>query len=466
MKILIVFIILMTIPFSAFAWKGKVVAVDSATSLIILKDGTDPIKVHISQIKQSSHVDAAKAQLETSNIALMKDVTVKTVKNISKNEIEANVILDGANLNEKLVAAGVAFKVSEPDNPAPVESQPLDQKSAEETTINPSMDSTPNEQSASEEVADANKPDAQEIISELSEPKPQLTEERAPQQIFDAPPPRQSYKAPAVRYVQVQHQPQQLGFWPSRPAPVATLPYAATPESEAQYDTTSASTAAPFAIAGEEASSMKQAGDIAREEQELAVRVSKRSPIKKNKGFFTSKKRSETFVGASLGTQYTTKQKSDVPYSSFGPGGGLGVRHFFPSGLGLGGDLLISGTSGASGTIAASSNATNGTSYDYKSKSFMTYSFTGSLLYRFYADSSFSPYIAAHGGYTFFDFPATEFGLSDGAPVAGGGLGFLYEFDSGFTIGSDVRYLKTFGTKAHDPDGFLNTTINFGYTFN
>ena len=163
-----------------------------------------------------------------------------------------------------------------------------------------------------------------------------------------------------------------------------------------------------------------------------------------------------------MGTQYTTKSESEVPYSSFGPGGGLGVRHFFPSGLGLGGDLTVSGTSG---TIAATSNATNGTSYDYKSKRFMTYSFTGSLLYRFYADSSFSPYIAAHGGYTFFDFPATEFGLSDGAPVAGGGLGFLYEFDSGFTIGSDVRYLKTFGTKKHDPTGFLHTTINFGYTF-
>ncbi len=444
MRILTIFIILMTIPFSAFAWNGKVVAVDSATSLVILKDGTDPIKVHIAQIKQSSHIDEAKAQLETSNIALMKDVVVKTVKNISKNEIEANVILDGVNLDEKLVEAGIAYKIGEPDTPAPVESQSLDQKTAE--------------------VADTNKPNAQEIISELSVPKPDLVEERATKQAFAVPPSKQTYRAPAVRYVQVQHQPQQLGFWPSRPAPAVVTPYLAAPALETQYDVSSATTAAPFAIAGTGAT-MQQAGDIAKEEQELAVRVSKRSPVKKNKGFFTAKKKSETFVGASFGTQYATKSESEVPYSSFGPGGGLGVRHFFPSGFGLGGDLTVSGTSGTTGTIAATSNATNGTSYDHKSKSFMTYSFTGSLLYRFYADSSFSPYIAAHGGYTFFDFPATEFGLSDGAPVAGGGLGFLYEFDSGFTIGSDVRYLKTFGTKKHDPDGFINTTVNFGYTF-
>lgn len=98
-------------------------------------------------------------------------------------------------------------------------------------------------------------------------------------------------------------------------------------------------------------------------------------------------------------------------------------------------------------------------------KNFDTYSLTAALLYRFYTGTNFSSYVAGHAGYSLFSFPSTVFHLSDGAPSVGAGAGFFYKFDSGFTIGGDLRYLGHIGTKSDDPDGYLGTMFNIGYTF-
>ncbi|SME94907.1 outer membrane beta-barrel protein [Desulfovibrio gilichinskyi] len=430
MRVLTFFILLLTIPLTAQAWQGKVIAVDDPTTLVVLKDGQYPIKIKLSGIEPAPDIKSSKGKLECSGIALMKDVDVNEIGKDANNIVLADVTIDGLGLAQELIKAGVAKQTGQISAGTP----PI----------------------AQVETA----PTSNEIISELSEDtqsnsdseKQYATPEPLPQSVPANP--------PVIRYVQVQEQPQQLGFWPARQIKTVPLQVAPSPSLTENYATDpndATSLPAP--------STMTKPGDIADQDYNLAVSVKQSRPHKKKAGFFVPKKKSETFIGAAIGTQYSTKSKTDVPYSSFGPSGGLAIRHFYPSGFGLGGDMLISGTSGRSGTIAASSNATNSTSYDYKSKSFNTYTFTASLLYRFYTDSKFSPYIAAQGGYSFFGYPNTDFSLSDGAPVAGGGLGFLYEFDSGFTIGSDVRYLKTFGTKSDDPDGFLNTTINLGYTF-
>ncbi len=430
MRILTFFILLLTIPLTAQAWQGKVIAVDGPTTLVVLKDGQHPVKIKLSGIAPAPGVESSKGKLECSGIALMKDVDVNEKGKDAKNIILADVTIDGQGLAEELIKAGVASQIGQ---------------------------ITPNTQPiAPDELA----PTSTEMISELSgdTQSPSVAQRQYAQP--EALPQSVQVSPPAIRYVQVQEAPQQLGFWPARQ--VKTVPLQVEPSSGL---TTNYATDSNEVTASSASSTMKKPGDIANQDYDLAVNVKKSRPHQKKTGFFIPKKKSETFIGAALGTQYSTKSKKDVPYSSFGPSGGLAIRHFYPSGLGVGGDMLISGTSGRSGSIDASSNATNSTSYDYKSKSFNTYTFTASLLYRFYTDSKFSPYIAAQGGYSFFGYPNTDFSLSDGAPVAGGGLGFIYEFDSGFTLGSDVRYLKTFGTKSGDPDGFLNTTINFGYTF-
>ncbi|WP_291327559.1 outer membrane beta-barrel protein [Desulfovibrio sp. UCD-KL4C] len=427
MRILTFFIFLLTIPLTAQAWQGKVIAVDGPTTLVVLKDGQHPVKIKLSGIDPAPNVEVSKGKLECSGIALMKDVDVNEIGKDANNIILADVAIDGQGLAQKLIKAGVAT------GPVSPVTQPI----------------------RPDELA----PTSNEMISELSgDTQSRLTAQRQYTQP-ETLPQSISVSSPTIRYIQVQEQPQ-LGFWPARQVKAVPLQVEPSHGLTENYLTDSNETTASAV-----SSAMKNPGDIANKDYDLAVSVKKSRTHRKKTGFFIPKKKSETFIGAALGTQYSTKSKKDVPYSSFGPSGGLSIRHFYPSGLGIGGDMLISGTSGRSGTIDASSNATNSTSYDYKSKSFNTYTFTASLLYRFYTDSKFSPYIAAQGGYSFFGYPNTDFSLSDGAPVAGGGLGFLYEFDSGFTIGSDVRYLKTFGTKSDDPDGFLNTTINLGYTF-
>lgn len=433
MRILTLFIILFTIPLTAQAWQGKVIAVDGPTSLVILKDGQSPVKIKLFGITPDPDVETSKGKLECSGIALMKDVDVHEIGTSDNDVILADVTINGHGLAQDLLNAGVAKK----NGQVSTEPQPVAHQ-------NINTGSTSNE-----------------IISELTDSTQPDSDSQKLTSTYKPLPKRVPVSHTVIRYVQVQEQPQQLGFWPARQvksAPQPVEPYSG--------ETTGYATDTSEIATSPVSSAMIKPGDIANRDYNLAVSIKKARPHNAKKGFFIPTKKSKTFIGGAIGAQYSTKSKTDVPYSSFGPSGGLAIRHFFPSGFGLGGDMMISRTSGRSGTIEASNEKTNSTSYDYKSKSFNSYTFTASLLYRFYTDSKFSPYIAAQGGYSFFGYPNTDFSLSDGAPVAGGGVGFLYEFDSGFTIGSDVRYLKTLGTKSDDPDGFLNTTINLGYTFN
>lgn len=451
-KLIIILYFIFAIPGLALAWQGKIVAVENPTTFVILKDGQTPIKITLAGVKTSGDIDLAKARLGSSNIALMQEVEVREIGKSDTGTTLGDITIDGKSLAKELLDEGVVQSTAE-TSPQPkkvVQSQP----------------ERPQEQAAAPPIIEDKATESSEqIVSELF---PEPTESTASSKTALIPKAQhaQSQIAPVqpqIRYVQVQPKTQPLGLWPARPTPAVMY----QPELKDAGNQGSLLAPQTTAAAGEikDTTTMQKPGDISKKDYELAVRVQKNTRRTKNKGFFMPKKKSETFVGAAIGTQIDTKPTSTVPYSTFGAMGGASVRHFYPSGFGVGGDFYISRTSGKSGTVGAS-NSTNGTSYDYKSKSFNTYTFTSSLLYRFYTDPSFTPYIALHGGYTLFSFPKTEFNLSNGAPVAGGGAGILYEFDSGFTIGADVRYLKTLGTKSHDPDGFIDSTINFGYTFN
>ncbi len=446
-KLITILFFTLIFPAVALAWQGKIVAVENPTTFVILKDGQSPVKISLAGVKSARGIEPAKARLDSSNIALMKDVEVRELGKNDTGTILGDITIEGKSLAKELLEEGVVQSTAE-TSLTPIKVAEKTPAAVDETTPDPQY--LQNESS-------------EEMVSGLI---PESTEESIQNKPIAAPKPtRKTSPQPQIRYVQVQTQAQPLGLWPAPPAPAVV--YQPAVQSVDNHGSLVTSQQIPRSLTENDknSSEMQKPGDISKKDYELAVRVQKKTRRTKNKGFFVPKKKSETFVGASVGAQISAKQKNTEPYSTVGAMGGASVRHFYPSGLGVGGDFFMSRTSGKSGTIGATSNATNGTSYDYKSKSFDTYTFTTSLLYRFYTDPSLTPYIALHGGYSLFSYPKTEFNLSDGAPVAGGGAGILYEFDSGFTIGADVRYLKTFGTKSHDPDGFFDSTLNFGYTF-
>ncbi|WP_432736402.1 hypothetical protein [Maridesulfovibrio sp. FT414] len=443
-KIVALAVVLVLIPSISLGWQGKIVAVEKADTFVVLKDGQTPVKVKLAGVRPSMGISQEKAILDSSNIVLMKDVDVRELSK-SGDDIVGDITINGKSLVKDLIDAGAVESINAP---APEPAAPIE------------LPTSTNKDIAEKDAS------SEEIIAELnarsSQPEPQPIQQHKP-----TPPvtkPTGQRPTSKVHYIQVQ-KPQTLGLWPARPAAVVSSVPAQTDTSQA---VTSAASSSP-SLAGTqqdgEKPKMMEPGDIAKKDYELAVQVNRETRRTKNTGFMVPKKKSETFAGASFGTQLKSKPSSTVPYSTFGGMGGASVRHFYPSGFGVGGDFTMSRSSGKSGTVGGS-NSTNGTAYDYKSKSFDTYTATAALLYRFYTDPVWTPYVALHGGYSFFSYPNTLFSLSDGAPVVGGGAGVLYEFDSGFTIGTDVRYLKTLGTKSHDPDGFLDTTLNLGYTFN
>ncbi|CCO24650.1 hypothetical protein [Maridesulfovibrio hydrothermalis] len=451
-KLLIILFVILYLPAVAFAWPGKIVAVENANTFVVLKEGQTPVKVELAGVKPSTDIDAAESKLNSSGIALMKEVEVREL-GISDNKVLlGDITVDGKSLAKELLDEGVVQSSAPILEPAP---QVADVDKILDQSEVVSQGSMPNEKPAP--------PTSNNILAELS-PETETSQppviKTTPQETYAA-----QVKTPKtqVRYIRTYQQPQSLGLWPARTAPAAT-PASAAVRQPVEHSRQQSPAIMPRQTT-EETPAIQSPGDISKKDYDLAVRVQRKTTRIKNSGFFVPKKKSETFIGASIGTQMSAKPTNTVPYSSLGAMGGASIRHFYPSGLGIGGDIFMSRTSGKSGTIDSSSNATNGTAYDYKSKSFDTYTFTGSLLYRFYTDTNITPYIAAHGGYSFFSSPSTEFNMSDGAPVAGGGAGLLYDFDSGFTIGADFRYLKTLGTKSHDPDGFFDSTLNFGYTF-
>ncbi|WP_320175647.1 hypothetical protein [Maridesulfovibrio sp.] len=460
LRLLTILITILLLPALAFAWPGKIVAVEGPTSFIVLKNGQTPVKINIPGVKAVPGLDTAKARLESSNLVLMRDVEVRELSTNDDGSIIGDITSDGKSISKELMDEGIVQSAAIPDSTIKTEETTQTLVSAE-TAPAPQAQTAPASDASAGEIADellpapSPQPATQVAQTPVHEPKPQLQQAQPQQQI---------------RYVQVYQPQQQLGLWPGRPAP-AVAPQPAQQSYYVQQPGLQQPQTMPVAVQQQETQEqMLNPGDAAKREYELAVRVQRQKKRTKNKGFFVPKKSSETFVGVGGGAQASMTSKSDSPYSSFGGMGGISARHFYPSGFGLGGDFFMSSTSGSSGTYGTTyydngTVNTNGTDYDYKNKDFTTYTFTGSLLYRFYADRNFTPYIAVHGGYSFFDYPGTIFKISDGAPVAGGGAGFLYEFDSGFTIGLDSRYLKTFGAKKDDPSGFFDTMFNIGYTF-
>ncbi|WP_027722841.1 hypothetical protein [Maridesulfovibrio zosterae] len=456
-KLIFFFITMLLTPSLAQAWPGKIIAVDSATRFVVLKDGQTPVKVQLAGVKQAASIDTAKARLDASNIALMKDVEINAIRKTENEETLGDITINGNSLTKELLDEGIVQSIAQ-TTPPTVSPVGTAQASSEIDQVQKSQSIPSSTPDKVKETATSN-----DIISELSTTN-KVRPATAPTQVTKRQPPIQNQ--PVVQQVQTRQPVQGLGLWPASPVPVYATSQMGQPVTETYGQSSSLLTPngeTTDMTAG--TSTMKAPGDIAKQDYELAVKVQKNTRRTKNKGFLIPKKKSETFIGGSIGAQLTAKQKNTVPYSTFGATEGASVRHFFPSGIGIGSDFMISSVSGKSGTSVAATNSTNATTYDYKNKSFTTYTFTGSLLYRFYADRHFVPYVALHGGYSLFSYPNTDFNISDGAPVAGGGAGLLYKFDSGFTLGTDLRYLKTLGTKSGDPDGFFNTTINLGYTF-
>lgn len=447
-------IILLALPSIVIAWEGKVVAIESADTFIILKDDNTPVKVRLAGVMPANNISSSKALLESSNLALMKNVDVRELSKSGDTTI-GEITIDGESLTKNLLDAGVVQSQAAPT--ATVEINKPEPDSTEETVQTNNTVEQQNTKPSTEDILaelEGKSKDIEPESSTISRENSDKTYEVAPNDIKSD---NSHTSPPQIRYVKVS-QPQGLGFWPVRQTIVQT-PENAAPPSLPQYSHSTQ----PAAIHRPEAEDkkMQEPGDIAKKDYDLAVRVQKNTRRQKNSGFLVPKKKSETYVGGAAGTQFKMEPSGKVPYSNFGAMGGATVRHFYPSGWGVGGDFTVSSTSGKSGSISNSTNST----YDYKSKSFNTYTLTGALLYRFYTDPHWTPYVALHGGYSLFSYPDTIFNISDGAPVLGGGAGIMYEFDSGLTIGTDMRYLKTLGTKSNDPDGFFDTTINFGFTF-
>lgn len=349
-KIFFITIVFLALPCLAAAWPGKIVAVENADTFIVLKDGQSPVKVRLADVRPGDGVDPAKARMESSNIALMKDVEVREL-NREGDLIVGSIAVNGKSLSQTLIAANVLQSTaSHPAQPPSyiAERQPDSQQ------IQSKNPSEPHAGMTEDRIITELNPEHPKNVNTRARPVPEVN--------------RQS--APRVRYVQVR-QSQPLGLWPSRTvmvaAPVATN---APVESSAAYVQQSPSVAFQPAAAelsvetAEDSEKMKQAGDIAKEDYELAVKVQKKAKPYKKTGFFASQKSSETFVGLASGAQLTVRPKSKSPYEDWGTMDGLTVRHFFPSGFGIGGDITYISNKGLSGETDG--NATTAESYDYK----------------------------------------------------------------------------------------------------
>ncbi|WP_419779557.1 hypothetical protein [Maridesulfovibrio sp.] len=463
LRLFAILITIVMLPAMAFAWPGKIVAVEEATSFVVLKNGQTPVKVNIAGVEPSPDLDPAKARMESSNNVLMRDVEVRELSKAEDGTIIGDITVNGKSLAKELLDDGIVQSTAQAApaiDTTPVE---IPKEITEPETIT--------EQAPIPPTANA---DASEITQELlPEPQAQVPDTQAPARNKAQ---QTTYAQPQpVRYVQAYQPPQQLGLWPARPAPaVSTQQMQQTFSSPQETKSTGADVSSHDSV-----SMMQKPGDTAKRDYDLAVSVQKKSRRNRQPtGFFTPKRKSETYVGVKSGLHAVMQPKSNVPYESWGINDGISVRHFFPSGVGIGGDFKMSMSNGRSGTFTvASSNSTTSTSnstttnststpYDYKKDYFNTYSLTASILYRYYTGKNLTAYIGGSGGYAIYDHPKTEFDLSDGAPIVGAETGLLYRFDSGFTIGGEVNYMTPIGAKKDDPDGTLGTSFNLGYTFN
>ncbi|WP_319760056.1 hypothetical protein [Maridesulfovibrio sp.] len=453
LRLLTILITILLLPAMALAWPGKIVAVEGATTFVVLKDGQTPVKVNIAGVKPSKNMDPAKARMESSNHVLMRDVEVRELSKAADGTIIGDITVNGKSLSKELIDDGIvesSAQTAPAIDTAPVEiPEEINNPVQKDAAMQPAAEASASK--IVDELSPQAAPPSQPVISQVST-RQAVT------------PPAQTMPA-QIRYVQTYQAPQPLGLWPGRPTQVAA-PQMATQMTPAQHSGFEAAPNSAQAINTQPTTQqMQQPGDVAKREYDLAVKVQEKSRrTRKPTGFFTKKRQSETYLGLNSGAHAVIKPKSDVPYQSWGTNDAISVRHFFPSGFGIGGEFKYSVSKGRS--ISSYDNATNSTStYDYKKKDFTTYSLTASLLYRYYTGRNLTAYVGGIGGYAIFSNPSTVFHLSDGAAVLGGETGILYKFDSGFTLGGDIKYTAPIGTKSDDPSGYLGSSINIGYTF-
>jgi hypothetical protein len=427
MKKILFILIYILIPIScAYAWQGKVIAVNSPDSFVILKDKS-PLVVTLEKSQESSNTP--ESALEISSLVLMKDVEVEETGRTLSGGILAYIKIHGEPLDEAL-------------NPAPQKSASADSNSSE---VNERF--VADKRINSDQIHTANESNSSNTIK--------LSTSNS----------KNGRKPETIIYTRDIQPESPLGLWPVRHInPVKASQYHAVNNYSESYtiEKPASDVRNKMETMADHTEPVETHGHSKASTERKTNSYKYDPPISEHNGFFKHKKNNEIYIGGGVGPQYLTHGNPKVPYSELGVMGGFTYKQFFPSGLGFGSDFTIAESSGKEGSIG---NATNGTSYDYKSKSFMNYTLTGSLLYRFYSDPNFIPYVGIHGGYTLFSTPSTPFRLSNGAPVVGGGAGFLYKFDSGFTLGVDSRYLKTLGIKKDDPSGQISTLFTAGYTF-
>ncbi len=107
LRLLTILFTIFLFPALSFAWPGKIVAVEGATSFIVLKDGQTPIKVNIPGVKTVPGLDAAKARLESSNLTLMRDVEVREISKDDNGNIIGDITVDGKSISKELLDEGI-----------------------------------------------------------------------------------------------------------------------------------------------------------------------------------------------------------------------------------------------------------------------------------------------------------------------------------------------------------------------
>lgn len=323
-KLTFILLFILMLPNFAQAWPGKIVAVDSANTFIILKEGQTPVKVQLAGVSPARDMVSAKSRLDSSNIVLMKDVDVRELGESSENIILGDITLDGKSLAKELLDEGVVqstAQTSEKTLSAPEEAPAASMQK-------PAADSS----ETTDKLLAGN---ANDILSELSseqdeiEPAPEITNQQQAHISSPAPAVQMQRQMPQVRYVQVYQQPQPLGLWPARPVQTSSAVAVSQPMTQ-QHQELAAQTLPTASSQGTaQSSEMQSPGDISKKDYELAVKVQKKAKRRERTGFFVPKKKHETFLGASAGIQAPVKPKSNVPYSDIGTMDGVMVSHFF-----------------------------------------------------------------------------------------------------------------------------------------
>lgn len=170
LRLFAILITIVMLPAMAFAWPGKIVAVEEATSFVVLKNGQTPVKVNIAGVEPSPDLDPAKARMESSNNVLMRNVEVRELSKAEDGTIIGDITVNGKSLAKELLDDGIVQSTAQAApaiDTTPVE---IPKEITEPETIT--------EQAPIPPTANA---DASEITQELlPEPQAQVPDTQAP----------------------------------------------------------------------------------------------------------------------------------------------------------------------------------------------------------------------------------------------------------------------------------------------